>query len=292
MNTKLEKMAATLEASDDYRVLRRLNDADIIAQEAVTEGPTYRGIYLDVEAEGLDTERDNITELAMLEFEFAKDGTFLGLLNGLHFYNDPGRPLKPEITAITGITDDMVAGKSIDRVAVVDMIKRGHLVVAHNAQYDRQMLERFEKEFEKICWGCSSEQVPWKSIGVLSKRLETILFHLSKFYKAHNATTDCKAGVYALTQMVGDKTGLQHVVEASRLPTWHVWAIKAPFETKDALKARGYYWGAEQKAWHKEIADADKAAEEQWLAQNVYRRLHSEARFDKVNAFSRFTKRG
>jgi len=139
VNTKLEKMAATLEASDDYRVLRRLNDADIVAQEA--DGPTYRGIYLDVEAEGLDTERDNITELAMLEFEFAKDGTFMGLLNGLHFYNDPGRPLKPEITKITGITDDMVAGQSIDRMAVVGMVQRCQLVIAHNASYDRQLLE-------------------------------------------------------------------------------------------------------------------------------------------------------
>jgi DNA polymerase-3 subunit epsilon len=289
MNAKLEKMAVALEASDDYRVLRRLADSDIAGAQVAT-GEVFRGIYLDVEAEGLDVERDNITELAMIGFEFTRDGTFNGLLDTLHYYNDPGRPIKPEITAITGITDDMVAGKSIDREAVIAMLKRSHLVVAHNASYDRQMLERYEKEFEKICWGCSSEQVPWKSIGVLSKRLETILFHLGKFYRAHNAETDCKAGVYALTQMVGERTGLQHVVETSRLPTWHVWAIKAPFETKDALKARGYYWGAEQKAWHKEIID--KEEEERWLAQNVYRRLHSEARFDKLNAFNRFSKRG
>jgi DNA polymerase-3 subunit epsilon len=62
------------------------------------------------------------------------------------------------------------------------------------------------------------------------------------------------------------------------------------------LKARGYFWnGGEDgraKAWHKEISESEREAEEGWLNQRVYRGAHAGARFDKVTAFDRFSKRG
>lgn len=47
-----------------------------------------------------------------------------------------------KITAITGIEDAMVEGKSIDRLAVAAFAALAALVIAHNAAFDRKYLER------------------------------------------------------------------------------------------------------------------------------------------------------
>jgi hypothetical protein len=57
------------------------------------------------------------------------------------------------------------------------------------------------------------------------------------------------------------------------LPTWRIWARGAAIEKKDLLKARGYSWSPGElgrpRCWHRDVADADKAAEAAWLRENV-----------------------
>jgi len=51
-----------------------------------------------------------------------------------------------------------------------------------------------------------------------------------------------------------------------------VLATAAPFEAKEALKARGYRWDAEARVWHTELRSEEAiAAERIWLKQNVTR---------------------
>lgn len=307
----LEEMACTLDVSEDYRVLRRLG---IWPMKYDPEEETREGLYVDVEATGLDTERDEVIELAAYPFKFTLDGRIVDLGDPLHFYSEPRKKITAEITKLTGITEEMVVGQSIDVPELERWVDRIDLVVAHHAEYDRPMLERITKKFERKCWGCSMSQVPWAEYGIGGRKLEYILAALGRFYRAHNATTDCFAGLFALQSALGlpenpteleqalaggaeFKTALAHVLEATRATTFHVWALKAPFESKDALKARGYQWnGGEDgrpKAWHKEIGESDLEAEKVWLSTNVYRILGMPPfRADRVTAFDRFTKRG
>jgi len=48
---------------------------------------------------------------------------------------------------------------------------------------------------------------------------------------------------------------------------------RAPFETKDFLKNRGYTWSPGEfgrpRCWYRDVSDADKAAEVVWLRANV-----------------------
>lgn len=141
-------------------------------------------------------------------------------------------------------------------------------------------------------------QVPWKANGFSSNSLENICTKLGAFYDAHQATNDCRAVLFALSHQVGDKTGLQHVIEASRYKSWRFSAIDAPFDKKDALKARGYRWsdGSEgrPKCWHKEVWGwEDPAVEEEWLQKVIYPNFRAPPYTIKdVTAKDRFTVRG
>lgn len=66
------------------------------------------------------------------------------------------------------------------------------------------------------------------------------------------------------------RTALSVLLENSTTPSWMVRADGADFGVKDALKARGYRWDPDRSVWGREVTDADRLAEEDWLAGHVY----------------------
>ena len=64
-------------------------------------------------------------------------GQFYRLLPGYNGFNDPGMPIPEIAQQITGITDEMVQGQSIDVAAVKKLLSSAALVIAHNARFDR-----------------------------------------------------------------------------------------------------------------------------------------------------------
>ena len=111
----LERLACELEASLDQRVLRRSASARGACSAA---RGTRTGVILDVETTGLDHEHDAVIELAMMRFAYDQDDAVLGVVDTFQSFSDPGRPIEPEITAITGINDNMVRGCALDPEAV------------------------------------------------------------------------------------------------------------------------------------------------------------------------------
>jgi hypothetical protein len=83
-----------------------------------------------------------LSELGICLFEYDRqNGRIYKVLGSWEWFEDPGFSILPEITKITGITDEMVAGHRIDDRAVNDLLSRIVLVVAHNADFDRRFLE-------------------------------------------------------------------------------------------------------------------------------------------------------
>ena len=60
----------------------------------------------------------------------------------------------------------------------------------------------------------------------------------------HRALADCEIGVWLLAQTFpnSDRRVLAVLRETASRDTIRLWAVRAPFETKDELKARGYRW--------------------------------------------------
>jgi DNA polymerase-3 subunit epsilon len=274
MEYSLEQMARSLSESGDYRVTTRLEpQAEYHVADAT---PKLVAAVVDVETTGTNPDRDRIIEFGICLFEYDRqNGRIYKVLGSWEWLEDPGLSIPPEITNITGITDETVAGHRIDDRAVNDLLGRVVLVIAHNADFDRRFLERRLPMFAAKHWACSRSDIDWKAEGIRSSALEFVAYALGFFHDGHRAASDCRATLHALAQPLPGtgRLALQALLEQARLTTWRLWARDAAIEKKDVLKARGYTWSPGEfgrpKCWYRDVADADRAAEVSWLRGNV-----------------------
>jgi DNA polymerase-3 subunit epsilon len=162
--TDMAALAEALAGSPDYRVLRRLVPRPLSAPPAGLE--TRVGILLDTETTGLDHARDEIIELGMVKFDYTADGRIAGVRDTFSAFNEPSAPIPLDVTALTGITDEMVAGHKIDEAAVNAFVDDAVVVViAHNSGFDRKFSERYWPVFERKAWACSATEIDWQQYG-------------------------------------------------------------------------------------------------------------------------------
>lgn len=288
---ELERMRQALEASGRYRVLERLERRERYRDAA--EGTELRtGLYVDVETTGLDPARDRIIELGLVAFEFDVDGAIYRILRELSAFEDPGRPIPAEITRLTGIDDAMVRGTRLPDAELVPWLESAHLVVAHNAGFDRPFLERRLPAFGDKAWACSAQDVPWREEGFEGRKLEYLAMKQGFVYDGHRATIDCRAGVHLLSLPLpaSGRPALDRLLEGARRSDARLWAADSPFETKDALKARGYRWNGEARVWYRDLPREALEDEAAWLHAHV-RRHPQGYPFVPINAFLRYSER-
>ena len=227
----LTAMAEALARSGDYRVLRRL-----IPRTAITPSigqATKTGLLIDVETTGLDHRKDEIIELGMVKFDYLPDGRIVGLRDVFASFNEPSGPVPEEIVALTGITDEMIAGHRIDEAAVSAFAADAVIVIAHNAAFDRKFAERYWPIFEQKAWACSATEVEWRKHGFEGSRLGYLLNGAGLFHQAHRAVDDC----HALLEI------LAYELPTTLTPALSIGALIAPRSTlKWPLAAPGSRW--------------------------------------------------
>lgn len=268
------ELIAALEASGDYRVLRRLRQAELMSQAPAR---TRRAVLADVETTGLDCDRDEIIELAMVPFFYTLEGKIVGVGAPFDGLRQPAAPIPAEVTRLTGIDDGMVAGRSIDP-AQVAAFAGASLVIAHNAAFDRRFLERFCPALADNPWACSLNEVRWAKEGFDSAKLAYLAMSSGFYYDKHRAVHDCHATIELLSRALPVSGGLalSALLASARGKTLRCWAANSPFEFKDELKKRGYRWnGGEDgtpRAWWIDVAEADIDAEKAYLCTEIYKR--------------------
>jgi DNA polymerase-3 subunit epsilon len=290
-NQDVELLARQLEAHPDFRVIRRLPIKD--AYHAPEGKALLKGIILDTETTGLDLKSDRVIELAMILFEYDPDsGRAYRILEVFGELENPGTPIPPRSSAVHGITDEMVQGKVFDDQEVARVASDVAIVIAHNARFDRPMIEKRYPLFENLPWACSFQEVAWKDEGFVSGGLESLSLQSGFFYDAHRAEMDCRA-LLELLQRTGEDNApfLKRLIRRSGEKDIRFWPLESPFESKDIQKARGYRWDSDRRAWNSAVAQADLPQEVAWLRDNVYEKRPFSLELEKTDAFNRFSAR-
>ena len=276
MSDQLEDIARLLEQSPDFRVLRRLQPHDVFSQSHCEQALV--GIVLDTETTGLDLDNAEVIELAMLKFHYTPAGEVLRVIGKFDELRQPAHPIPPEITALTGITDEMVSGRSIDPVAVEAFVAGAAIVIAHNARFDRPIAQKAWSVFKTLDWGCSLDEIPWRENGFEGTKLAYLLMGAGLFADAHRASGDCQALLHILSLPFGaeGKPALATLLADARQETIRIFAVDSPFDRKDLLKARGYRWSNGtngcRRCWWRDIAERNLEAELAFLRASVFLR--------------------
>jgi DNA polymerase-3 subunit epsilon len=272
----IAEAARLIEADPDFRLLRRAPAArDWPVKSAI--GEIRRGVFVDTETTGLELDADEVIELALLPFEYERDtGAIVRVEaeNALNGFRQPSFPIPPASSNIHGITDAMVAGQSIDVERIRALVDPAHIVIAHNAAFDRPMVEKHWPLFEEKHWACSFAEIDWKGEGVGSAKLDYLLWARGWFHDGHRALSDAEAALFLLTLPLPTtgRLGLSALLDCARQQLWVVRAEDTAFAQRSSLKARGYRWddgeGKRLKAWW--LLTNDPQTELDWLRADIY----------------------
>lgn len=182
-------------------------------------------VVVDLETTGLDPEQDRITEIGAVR---ARGGEVLG---ELATFVDPGAPIPPAVTALTGIRDADVAGAPPIEGVLPSLLEflRGGVLVGHNVRFDlgflRAALERAGRDrLEPIVLDTAVLARRLVRAEVRDCRLATLARHLgSPVAPDHRALTDARATLHVLHALIERSTAhgvvtLEDLAELGRLP--------------------------------------------------------------------------
>lgn len=272
-NQDFEALARDLEATGDFKVLRRLIPR---ASSPPASASEKIGVIIDLETTGLDYAKDEVIELGAVKFRYGRGDVTTGISGTFQSFNQPSNPIPPDVTRLTDITDATVAGHMIDTAALEAFVADAGIIIAHNAGFDRKFAERFWPFFEHKNWACSATEIDWKAHGFSGAKLAYLLAELGLFHGAHRAVDDCHALLEILARPLPStsSTALAALLDRARRKSFRVWAENSPFDLKDHLKKRGYRWNdgsdGSPRAWHIDIDEGQHTAELGFLRREIY----------------------
>lgn len=301
MNVLEAEIAITaLHSTGEYTVLRKLNlELDPRFSQKKVQSAKI-GLCIDTETTGLNHADDKIIELGIIAFEY--DPTTSAIIRIIDKYNgfeDPGCPLANEITEITGITDEMIAGQSFDDDRVKYLADKASLVIAHNSAFDRKFVEERYPDFARLPWACTVTQIDWGKERISSRTLEYLLYKCGGFsINAHRALDDAEGvlGLLLCKLPVSGAPIFKALLEKSDELTSKICAVGAPFDKKDILKQRGYRWndgtGIGCKGWWTDVPQYLEQDELFYLESEIYPGGKTgSVEINRIDAYARFSAR-
>lgn len=227
------------------------------------------GLVLDTETTGIEDDAELI-EICILPFSFNDDMEICKVYNAYTAFEQSSKPLTPEIEKITGITDDMIKGQSIDDYKVNALFNKAELVIAHNAKFDKRIMKNRFPTLKKIPWACSAYDPSWQDLSITSRALDYIAYRLGFWFDHHRAENDCRATLHVLShELSPGRTAFKSMIEKAFEPSYRLNAAGANFASKDTLKAMGYRWDGKGKVWFTNVSENDKEDAERKLSIKV-----------------------
>ena len=264
----LNQCAELLNQSDDFQVLRRLKPS-MNFNENTPDG-VHRVCIIDTETTGLDTDVCEIIELGYQIVEFDSHGHFYKVLAARNYLQEPKGEISAEVTKVTGLTLKDVKGHQIPWDEVERELADIQLCVAHNASFDRPIVERYSEVFVNKIWGCSVAQIDWMTLAdVGSRSQEFLCWKVGQFfYGAHRALDDVQALTELLSKPITEQQNpaFHYLLQAVRISKSLIKATGAPFDVKDALRSQGFRWNVTARVWQKVVDESKLQDELAWLS--------------------------
>ena len=244
--------------------------------------------FLDLETTGLQKDCKIIEFAGKITAIDKNSGELLGIVDEYESFNDPEEALDPVITRITGLTDDTIAGHSIDWEAVSRILNSADIIIAHNAFFDRGVMDRHLPLSQDKVWACSVNDINWTERGFSARGQEILCIWHGFYYDSHRAMFDVDALIHLITHDIegSDNAVLELLVNAA-MPIYKIAAIGSPFHTKDLLRLRKYRWDPENKYWWKNISLDEIDIEKEWMADTIYNG-HFQGKVDEISITDKY----
>lgn len=271
----LQESINILKASNKHKILTRVPET-LIKKEA--QGKAFQAAFIDLETTGLDPKTDEIIEVGVLIASFTNEDGFINIEFTNNQLQQPNIPISEEITKITGITNEDVAGQVINWDLLKDQLTHVDLIICHNAYFDRNFMElqtseSFQSLIKSKPFGCSAHGINWRNLGFESAKLEYLNLKMGYFYEGHRALIDCFA---TLNLFMAKPDAFNELKEKVRQKEILICATNASFNKKDDLKNRNYRWSNGDnnlpKSWWTTVPEKEYDEELQFLKSEIYER--------------------
>jgi len=130
---------ARLREVPELRILKRVQP--LASWPRSTQQKVTRIAVIDTETTGLDRDEDQIIDFAAAMIAIDEQGRIAAVEGWGAGLNHPGKPIPPEITQLTGIRDEDVAGQKINVDRLAWFVGQAHYCLSHNAAFDRPFVE-------------------------------------------------------------------------------------------------------------------------------------------------------
>lgn len=191
-------------------------------------------VVFDLETTGLSPVSDRMTEIGAVKLKNRE------IVGEFQTFVDPGMPIPENITELTGITDDMVAGAPDEQKALADFLEfaGSAVLVAHNAPFDTSFIKAAcERQNVKYAFSSIDTVALCRAAlpNLKNHKLDTVAKHyrLGDF-NHHRAIDDAKmltaiflrlladAGKLGTLEKFGDLNGILGDVDPKKLMMYHM----------------------------------------------------------------------
>lgn len=202
-------------------------------------------VILDTETTGIDNSAELI-ELAFCVCSYdVRTRTVLSIDCCFDAFSKPEKPISKEVSELTHITNEMLPNKKLYHDDFKDYLPEKCLVVAHNAGFDRRILEKtYPYVLADLHWADSMTEIDWRAKGYNGKGLEMLLVQVGFWYDAHRAIND----VLALLWLIISTGSLAELCNNASKVSLEV-RLSVSYAEKDAVKALGFRFRGEDKTW-------------------------------------------
>jgi DNA polymerase-3 subunit epsilon len=202
-------------------------------------------VILDTETTGVDNSAELI-ELAFCVCSYdVRTRTVLSIDCCFDAFSKPEKPISKEVSELTHITNEMLPNKKLYHDDFKEYLPEKCLVVAHNAGFDRRILERtYPYVLADLSWADSMTEIDWRAKGFNGKGLEMLLVQAGFWYDAHRAIND----VLALLWLIISTNTLAELCNKASQVSLEV-RLSVSYAEKDSVKALGFRFRGEDKTW-------------------------------------------